>query len=459
MKKSVARAAGLCAALLLSLGGCAPAQPAPQEAPAAAAAEASGTEEEAAAVSAAPEGYCEVHIAFPDNRESVGTGEDLRVDENGDLLPPARSGAVDYRAEELVTLDLLLPEGWTARLPAEGEGTYAEMLRGPVNLYRGGQCVGTVGYDRFDDEPIEAWEDYGFDAPPADYQGYYRWLMTGVRTWDDSYTLVAQTGRAVSATCRVRYPARLFGDGADYYNKGVLCCDLDLLYFTGIELLDSALTDEQLRVIADSIRLSAGERPFGPPLPVPSIETPAGFRQAEVLFPAYQEGKTDYNAEIYEHSPFRLRMALPEGWTVRRPARAEAAADLFTPMDLYDGETRVGSVGYGTFTFAGPTTGENFHRMIYGPLMLGSVVNWDNDYTPVTMTETTCTATCRVMCKADGPEWEAVSMADRPERYSPAILSYDEKLLVYVAFSFEEGLVTGEQLDGIARTIRLLPER
>lgn len=51
-------------------------------------------------------------------------------------------------------------------------------------------------------------------------------------------------------------------------------------------------------------------------------------------------------------------------------------------MDLYDGETRVGSVGCGTFTFAGPTTGENFHRMIYGPLMLGSVVNWDNDYTP-----------------------------------------------------------------------------
>lgn len=97
--------------------------------------------------------------------------------------------------------------------------------------------------------------------------------------------------------------------------------------------------------------------------------------------------------------------------------------------------------------------------MIYGPLMLGSVVNWDNDYTPVTMTETTCTATCRVMRKADGPEWEGVSMADRPERYSPAILSYDEKLLVYVAFSFEEGLVTGEQLDGIARTIRLLPER
>ena len=144
---------------------------------------------------------------------------------------------------------------------------------------------------------------------------------------------------------------------------------------------------------------------------------------------------------------------------MKRPARAEAAADLFTPMDLYDGETRVGSVGCGTFTFVGPTTGENFHRMIYGPLMLGSVVNWDNDYTPVTMTETTCTATCRVMCKADGPEWEAVSMADRPERYSPAILSYDEKLLVYVAFSFEEGLVTGEQLDGIARTIRLLPER
>ena len=95
MKKSVARAAGLCAALLLSLGGCAPAQPAPQEAPAASAAEASGTEEEAAAVSAAPEGYCEVHIVFPDNRESVGTGEDLRVEENGHLLPPARSGAGD----------------------------------------------------------------------------------------------------------------------------------------------------------------------------------------------------------------------------------------------------------------------------------------------------------------------------------------------------------------------------
>lgn len=458
MRKSAVRAAGLCAAFLLAVSGCAPAESLPGEtpAPAAAVSEADGG---AAADSAVPEGFCEVHIAFPDGRESVGTGEKLRVDENGDLLPPARSGAADFRAEELVTLDLLLPEGWTAQLPDEGEGTYAEMLRGPVNLYRGDQCVGTVGYDRFDDEPIEAWEDYGFDAPPADYQGYYRWLMTGFRTWDDGYTPIARTGRTSAATCRVRYPARLFEDGADYRNKGVLFCDLDLLYFTGIELLDSALTDEQLRVIADSVRLSAGERPFAPPLPVPSVETPEGYRQTEILFPAYQDGKEDYNAEIYEIPSFTLRMALPEGWTVRKPAQTAPAGGFFTPMDLYDGETPIGSVGYMTFEVVGPTTEENFHRMIYHQLMLGSVVNWDNDYTPVTMTETTCTATCRVMRKADGPEWEGVSMAGRPDLYSPAILSYDEKLLVYAAISFEEGAVTGEQLESIARTVRFLPER
>lgn len=199
----------------------------------------------------------------------------------------------------------------------------------------------------------------------------------------------------------------------------------------------------------------SGENPFsGTLLPAPSVQIAGGYYETAVAFPAYQEGKKDYNANIYETAPFILRMTLPDGWSIREPADKTPSMFAFTPMDIYNGTERAGMVGFNVFELMEGVPEDRFYRMVYHQLMLGSMVNWDNGYTPVTGTKTACTATCQVMSKDGGPEW-AGRMPDAPVRLSPAILSYDKNLRVYIAMPFQEGSLTDEQLQTIARSIRL----
>lgn len=369
----------------------------------------------------------------------------------GVLLPPLKNGKIVPKPGDLLRIDLILPNGWTMRVPEFGEGIYADGLYAPINIYNDGECIGTVGYGDFTADTIERWDGDGFDGEPIELstEDEYKAIYWSNPRWLHDYLPIAQKEFDSSATCKILYSAEELKADKDYYNKGILHYDKTCSRYIGIELQDGAATDEQLAIIAKSIRLLVSEKPAPAPLPVPVIVAPSGYNEQNVDYLAYQDGSTENSGGA---TPFTMRLSLPDGWTVRKPEKEEQTIPLMA-MEIYNDDTVIGSVGYMTFEISPGTNEENFHRMIYNQLMLGSVINWDNDYTPVTMTETACTATCQVMVKY--PK-EGQSMAEAEEVFTPAILSYEEKLLVYIGMSFEQGAVTDEQLAVIAKSIRLL---
>ena len=142
---------------------------------------------------------------------------------------------------------------------------------------------------------------------------------------------------------------------------------------------------------------------------------------------------------------FQLQLELPEDWELRLILPNETT--LYAPVAIYRGDEQIGTISYCDFELYEGTTAENFYRSVYNQLMLGSMVNWDNEYTPVTQTETTCTATVQIYHRegdASGEVW-----------YNPGILSYNTELLRYVAISINGGAASDSQIQEIARSLTL----
>ncbi len=164
----------------------------------------------------------------------------------------------------------------------------------------------------------------------------------------------------------------------------------------------------------------------------------------QVQFPAHEFGKTEYNAQIFEIEPFTLQITLPEGWTLVIPQGEQEAeqggAGGFSPVLIYEGDKLLGSICYNTFEI--PQEGEYGieHVAIYNQLMLGAHVNWNNEYQPVTESETTCTATCKILTD---------DIETGEEKTYLGILSYDKELGVYVAIDFIAGELGDEVQDRI----------
>ena len=159
-------------------------------------------------------------------------------------------------------------------------------------------------------------------------------------------------------------------------------------------------------------------------------------------FPAHNFGKTEYNAKIFGIDPFILQITLPENWSLVCPKdegeAQEGGAGGFSPVLLYEGKRLVGSISYNTFEV--PKEGEYGieHVAIYNQLMLGAHVNWNNDYQPVTESESKCTATCKIRMD---------DMDTGEEKFYPAILSYDKELGVYIAVDFIAGAFGDEDAE------------
>ncbi len=153
---------------------------------------------------------------------------------------------------------------------------------------------------------------------------------------------------------------------------------------------------------------------------------------------------------------FTVSLALPRGWTVRdyREGDMLSGAALMSPVSVCDetGEV-VGSMGYNSFEIYDGTTDENFYRMVYNQLMLGSVVQWDGGYTPVKSDSHSETAMTKVIIHSGGA-------GGTTEEY-PALLHYDTERLVYIGFRFKEGAFTESELNNLAQRITFsdVPER
>lgn len=124
----------------------------------------------------------------------------------------------------------------------------------------------------------------------------------------------------------------------------------------------------------------------------------------------------------------------------------------FTPVFMYKDDVYAGYIGFNTFELYEGTTEENFYRSVYNQLMLGNVISWDCDYTPVVEDDNFCSATCKVMERLVGNDGRG---AEAEVIYYPAIVAYNKDLLVYTAIQFQQGAVLEEQQTEIAKSISI----
>ncbi len=193
-------------------------------------------------------------------------------------------------------------------------------------------------------------------------------------------------------------------------------------------------------------------------LPADSESESEQTQTAQITFPAYQGGRSESNAAVYDTAPFVLTMELPLGWTLVIPPADQQTASLpFTPVTIRYGGEMIGHVGFMIFQmYEGITPQDDgFYRMVYNQLM-SNIVTWDREYTPVesTRTETFCAATCRI---SEPIVEQDVPAAAWKRREREAILAYDTDLRVYIALDFAEGAVDTSTWQSIAESIRLTP--
>lgn len=189
------------------------------------------------------------------------------------------------------------------------------------------------------------------------------------------------------------------------------------------------------------------------------LESTPAQNIVSIEFPAYQEGKTEYNAQIYETQPFQLQMTLPDGWEVRKPEETAWGENmlLFTPMELYKDGVYAGYVGFHIYEETEGVPKEQYYQMVYSQIRLGSVCFWDMEpYSPLNKTETGETALAVVNYK----ELEQMKDPDKSAAQIPyvevsAIVSYNKEKKVYIGVQFAQGMVDDEQIEEIADSIVL----
>ena len=171
----------------------------------------------------------------------------------------------------------------------------------------------------------------------------------------------------------------------------------------------------------------------------------------QIIFPAHEMDKTEYNAYIFDTPKFTAGFDLPSGWTTGIPAEGEKRFSdlLWSPVNIYseNGEL-TGTTAFNTFVIYDDTTEENFHRMVYNQLMLGSVINWEEEYVPVKTDSNGEIAVVRI---------RDLDLETEEPIFYPAILAYDLDLLVYIGIQFDVDAVTEQQLFDIAESITLVP--
>ena len=204
-------------------------------------------------------------------------------------------------------------------------------------------------------------------------------------------------------------------------------------------------------------------------------DVPQGYKQVFVDFAPYAKARTEIQGgeaaprsircqvldgvEGWEEQKPALRasLQLPEDWQLRPAQAGEAclAAGVNAPFNLYDqAGSLVGTLGYDTY-FEGQINGDDDfyghgYKARYYWIMSGNV-SWDNAYTPVSQTETTENAVCRVSYPADASPTGLAFEND-------GILAWDDRLMRYAALELAAGAAAPEQLAAIAASLTLLED-
>ena len=171
------------------------------------------------------------------------------------------------------------------------------------------------------------------------------------------------------------------------------------------------------------------------------------WRKETVGLPEQRGQDLTVHFENPHSAPFLASMTLPQGWTA-------APGGDFGLVLLTDESGQVaGRIQCDKVEYHPEAAGENFPVSVYSDLMLGSAVNWNNEYTPVKQgpenadgVPVTETAMVRILQTENG--------AAGPVTESPGILSYNLDILRYISISFGEN-IPQETAKSIAESITL----
>ena len=181
-------------------------------------------------------------------------------------------------------------------------------------------------------------------------------------------------------------------------------------------------------------------------------KAPQDSNVQSIMFPVSDNGKTEFNALIYEIEPFNLSLTLPDKWTMKeRKLSGEfdtevALSGVWSTLDIFnDKNERVGAVGYNIYELY--EGAEDEPNAIYNQIALGNDYQFDvrNSYNIVKETDYGKTATADVYYSA--------SINNGEEKINKGILSYNKDLLVYVAIELINDLLSEEELLSIAQSI------
>ncbi len=203
-------------------------------------------------------------------------------------------------------------------------------------------------------------------------------------------------------------------------------------------------------------------------LAIALLADPAAGRAAglRLTFPAYQTGRDQYNAAIYDTAPFTVTLPLPAGWHAEPPQTPGGSP--WTPLRLLDADDRqVGIIGFGIFEDVPDLPAEEFYKAAFAELRLGSLVSWCDAYTPVQTTDTYETAISNTLANESFLQQSAGTAADpaadenvasaaaAPTLAFPAVTLYDRERGVYVAACFAQGALSADQLTALAEGMTL----
>lgn len=224
-------------------------------------------------------------------------------------------------------------------------------------------------------------------------------------------------------------------------------------------------SDDRLEPLSvDLLALALGqpqpERPDAPEAqPVESQPESASeqdmTQRVSVRFPAYQEGRNEFNGEYYDQAPFTASFLLPQGWSLTEPEKSERVFDqgMNTQLLICDSAgNAVGRIGYGLIepTEPGnePEEGE-YYKLVYSYLRTPSSCFWE-DYRVVKKTAAGENAVATVYFGESEPGYAT------EERTAHGALAYDKELGVYVALRMEEDApFTADQVETLAQSLTL----
>ncbi len=176
-----------------------------------------------------------------------------------------------------------------------------------------------------------------------------------------------------------------------------------------------------------------------------------------IEFPAYQDGRNDYNSRIYDVTPFSLGITLPQGRYVKEPEEKSVGAP-WTPVLIYNsaGE-QIGTVGYGIFEDVPELSQDEIYKAAFRELRLSSRVLWLQDYTPVHTDEFCQTATSKTLVSDAyiNPDSYRGNTPQSDFTEYPTATLFDRSMGVWVVAVFAPGSMTARDLSAAARSMTI----